>query len=385
MILIALLIFSVRFLILIFHFFVVPFRQEKVVCLPVVSEKGWKPPKLDSATSSAEQNYFHEYPALRSARERCRTTYKERRVSSDSSSPSDAEDPDFSPATVRRAIRRPFRLADQPVARGGCQLLHVRDTDFVGSLEWFETLRRSMMDKMGDVFRDAMLSAPTSIPSSLFSTSTIPPASSSVSTVVSVASTFNVPLDDTLSSSNSPVAKAVDYAPRDYVPRAVVPDPLDLNIEADQTTCHVCSQSFTTHYLLSIHMSCHDANSKFQCLKCSKSFASQGDMRKHEVSHRASAELKCSFPGCSKVLKTRAVLVQHEKDHKDDGSNPCAYGCSYVAPKKRYLATHYLSCPNRPDKDLYFCPHEGCTYHSSGFRRRNLLLDHLRTKHGNRT
>ena len=100
------------------------------------------------------------------------------------------------------------------------------------------------------------------------------------------------------------------------------------------STCNVCSKTFDTEYKMKYHRG--KEHHRFQCELCEYQCALSSGLRKHMARH-AGPSFKCGF--CDKMVKSRASLVVHEREHTGERPYKCAV-CGNGYKSGTVLGTH---------------------------------------------
>mmetsp|Transcript_4761 Transcript_4761/g.8896 ORF Transcript_4761/g.8896 Transcript_4761/m.8896 type:complete len:239 (-) Transcript_4761:25-741(-) len=65
----------------------------------------------------------------------------------------------------------------------------------------------------------------------------------------------------------------------------ILPDQYCLSLDSDQSTCRICSKSFTSNMALKLHMTCHQSLTLHECSICKKQLKGQYNYEKHMQLH----------------------------------------------------------------------------------------------------
>ena len=109
-------------------------------------------------------------------------------------------------------------------------------------------------------------------------------------------------------------------------------------------SCHICGKEYIYKGQLSIHMTKHTGEKRFNCRECGKNFRLDGAYKNHLRIHTGIKEYRCSF--CGKEFTQKQQLVVHERRHTGDKRHKCTI-CekAFVEPAtlRHHLKTHKIS------------------------------------------
>lgn len=142
----------------------------------------------------------------------------------------------------------------------------------------------------------------------------------------------------------------------------------------EKYTCQVCSEIFTSEFLLKRHSKCHPLENPIIC--CDKVFDVSNDYRNHKrVEHAQTVTCKCG-----KTLKNQKTYSIHLKSHLANGERKYKCdkkNCSKAFNMKIHLQNHLRTHTNQ---NPFVCPISPCT---SAFKQKYQVTLHLRNKHNN--
>ena len=102
-------------------------------------------------------------------------------------------------------------------------------------------------------------------------------------------------------------------------------------------SCFQCNQRFTQEVALQNHQLIKHTNEKqFICPQCGKGEATQGNLKRHQNSHRERATMPCHI--CQKLISSSTLKV-HMKIHKDEKPYACSH-CDATFKSSQALKRH---------------------------------------------
>ncbi|AWP12988.1 putative zinc finger protein 888-like [Scophthalmus maximus] len=133
----------------------------------------------------------------------------------------------------------------------------------------------------------------------------------------------------------------------------------------DPHSCGLCSKTFISSAHLTLHLTSHSKERKFQCSTCGKYFHQASHLMAHKIIHSGDRPFKC--PECGKTFGRASHLKTHRRLHTGEKPFKCTYCAKSFTQKAGLMAHVRVHTGERP----YNC--EQC---GKGFRSVGLLLAH---------
>ncbi|XP_039267589.2 uncharacterized protein LOC120342703 isoform X1 [Styela clava] len=144
------------------------------------------------------------------------------------------------------------------------------------------------------------------------------------------------------------------------------------NVKKMRTQCTLCQKSFTSLYVMQLHMRTHSGDELFVCDFCGKKFPYKSSLKMHMRLHTGERPYICSV--CGKCFVQKIHAKEHELQHAGIRRFQCELCMKMFAHKcglSRHIADiHYKSRP-------YVCDQCG-----KSFPRKTKLVEHTRSHTG---
>ncbi|BES98542.1 ZnF_C2H2 [Nesidiocoris tenuis] len=114
--------------------------------------------------------------------------------------------------------------------------------------------------------------------------------------------------------------------------------------------CDKCQKTFILHSQLNKHMRNHVT---FKCEVCEVKMDTRTELYNHIVAeHPDHPDLKCAVTGCDKILRSKADLDRHQKDHRSSTQLHICKFCAEIVTNKVKLKMHLKAQHAKESKHL---------------------------------
>jgi len=139
-----------------------------------------------------------------------------------------------------------------------------------------------------------------------------------------------------------------------------------------------CDQAYSCEAHLNRHIALvHRKERLYKCPTCSKDFATNSNMMRHQKTHTEPKPFACTEPGCTERFSKRNQLERHSSAHSGKLPYSCTHeGCDqhfqYPSERKKHMDKVHLGLKN------HICGVPGC---GAAFETHAKLLKHQRANH----